>query len=71
MSGTKIKRATTLIIGDAELNCNCKDLSIEDLNVTHIGLSINILDKFDLIIYSDIKGTKVLKSRFTKTGVVR
>ena len=67
---TKIRKATTLIIGDVELNCNCKDLGIEDLNITHVGLNMNILNQFDIILYSDSKGTKILKSTYTKTGVV-
>lgn len=70
MSETKIRRATTLIIGDVELNCNCKDLTIEDLNITHIGFSDMVLNQFDIILYSGSKGTKILKSTYTKTGVV-
>lgn len=68
--GTKIRKATTLIIGDVELNCNCKDLSIDDLNITHVGFSMSVINQFDIIIYSDTKGTKILKSVYTKTGVV-
>ena len=59
MSETKIRRATTLIIGDVELNCNCKDLTIEDLNITHIGFSDMVLNQFDIILYSGSKGTKI------------
>lgn len=70
MSETKIRRATTLIIGDVELNCNCKDLTIEDLNITHVGFSDMVLNQFDIILYSGSKGTKILKSTYTKTGVV-
>lgn len=70
MSGTSIKRATTLIISDVELNCNCKDLTIEDLNITHIGLNMDILKQFDLVLYTGSKGTKLLKSKYTKTGII-
>jgi hypothetical protein len=70
MSSNKIAKATTLIIGDNELNCNCKDLKIEDLNITHIGLNLSILKQFDLILYSGEKGTKLIKSRYTKTGII-
>ena len=66
----RIKRATTLIIGDVELNCNCENLTIDDLNITHIGLAQTIQDKFDLILYEGSKGTKLLKSTFTKTGKI-
>ncbi len=67
----KIQKASTLILSDIELHCNCKDLTLEDLNLTHIGLNMNILDKFDLIIYSGEKGDKILKSKFTKTGTIK
>jgi hypothetical protein len=67
----KIQKASTLILSDIELNCNCKDLTIDDLNITHVGLNMNILDKFDLVIYSGEKGDKILKSRFTKTGTIK
>lgn len=67
---TKIKRASTLVIGDTELNCTCKDLSIEDLNITHVGLNMQVLEPFDIIIYSGSRGTKIIKSKYTKTGVV-
>lgn len=66
----KIQKASTLILSDTELSCNCKELTIDDLNITHVGLNMNILDKFDLVIYSGSKGDKVLKSKFTKTGTI-
>lgn len=66
----KIRKVTTLIIGDVELNCDCKDLTIDDLNITHIGFSKSVIDQFDMIIYSDTRGTKILKSVYTKTGIV-
>ncbi len=68
---SKIKKAQALIIGDIELNCNCDDLTIEDLNISHIGFGQIILDKFDIIIYDGKKGTKLLKSTYTKTGVIK
>lgn len=67
----KIRRATTLIITDTELNCNCPDLSIEELSLSNIGLNQDIIKNFDLILYSGKKGTKLLKSTWTKTGVIR
>ena len=61
----------TLIIGDDELNCDCKTLSIEELNISHVGFSIQVLEGFDLIIYSGTKGCKIIKSKYTKTGIIR
>ena len=70
MSNAKLRKVTSLIISDDELNCNCKDLKLEDLNVTHIGFSSLVTDQYDLIIYTGEKGTKILKSTYTKTGIV-
>lgn len=61
----------TLIINDDDLNCDCADKTIEDISVANIGFSIAVINSFDLIIYEGTKGTKILKSKLTKTGVVK
>ena len=60
----------SLIIGDDELDCDCDKVTIDDLNISHIGFAISVLDKFDFIMYEGKKGTKILKSVYTKTGKV-
>ena len=66
----RLKVINTLLIGDNELECNCKDKTIDDINITMIGLNPNDLKKYDLILYSGSKGTKIIKSTYTKTGKV-
>lgn len=66
----RLKVVNTLLIGDNELECNCKDKTIDDINITMIGLNPNDLKKYDLILYSGSKGTKIIKSTYTKTGKV-
>jgi hypothetical protein len=51
----------TLILGDEDMNCDCKDKTINDLNITMIGLNLSSLDKFDLIVYRGNKGVKILR----------
>ena len=51
----------TLILGDEDMNCDCKDKTINDLNITMIGLNLSSLDKFDLIVYHGKKGVKILR----------
>lgn len=51
----------TLILDDTDMNCDCKDKTLEDLNITMIGLNLSSLDKFDLIVYKGNKGTKILR----------
>lgn len=60
----------SLIIGDSELDCDCDKVTIDDLNISHVGFAISVLDKFDFIMYEGKKGTKILKSVYTKTGKV-
>ncbi len=65
------KNLNTLIIGDDELECKCKGKSIDEINISSIGFSIETLEKFDLIIYNGNKGTKIIKSKYTNTGVIK
>lgn len=65
-----VAQPKTLIIGDDELNCDCEKLGLGDLNIGHVGFSMALLDQFDLILYNGKKGTKILKSKYTKTGIV-
>ena len=53
-----------LILDDNDMNCDCKDKTLDDLNITMIGLNLSSLDKFDLIIYKGNKGTKILRGKF-------
>ena len=63
-------RPKALIISDPELNCDCAGLSIDDLNISHLGFSVSVVEGYDLIIYSGTKGDKILKSKYTKTGKI-
>lgn len=65
------KNLDTLIIGDDELECKCEGKSIDEINISSIGFSIETLNKFDLIIYQGKKGTKIIKSKYTNTGVIK
>ncbi len=65
------KNLDTLIIGDDELECKCEGKSIDEINISSIGFSIDTLNKFDLIIYQGKKGTKIIKSKYTNTGVIK
>jgi hypothetical protein len=66
----RVKRINALLIGDNELECNCKDKTIDDINISLVAFSPDTLEKYDLIIYSGSKGTKIVKSTYTKTGKV-
>jgi hypothetical protein len=65
------KNLDTLIIGDDELECKCEGKSIDEINISSVGFSIETLEKFDLMIYQGKKGTKIIKSKYTNTGVIK
>lgn len=66
----KLRQVGALLIGDDELECNCKDKTIDDINISMVSFSPDTLKKYDLIIYSGSKGTKIVKSTYTMTGKV-
>ena len=61
----------TLIVDDNDLNCDCKDKTIDDISIVNVGFSVSVLDSFDMIIYNGTKGAKILKSTYTKTGIIK
>ena len=61
----------TLIVDDKDLNCDCKDKTIDDISIVNVGFSVSVLDSFDMIIYNGTKGAKILKSTYTKTGIIK
>lgn len=65
----RIRTVQTLLIGDDELECNCAK-TIDDINIGMIAFSPDTIAKYDLIIYSGSKGTKIVKSTYTKTGKI-
>lgn len=61
----------TLIVNDDDLNCDCSSKTIDDITIVNVGFSIGVLGKFDMVIYKGTKGTKILKSTFTRTGIIK
>jgi len=61
----------TLIVGDNELECNCKSLNIDKINISNVSFKDADLEKFDLIVYKGKKGQKILRSSITKLGVIK
>ena len=58
------KLLNTLIVGDDDLECKCKnnkDLTLELLNLVNVGFVPGDLERYDLIIYKGSRGTKILK----------
>lgn len=60
----------TLILGDDDLECKTKTLTLSDLSLANTSFTTTDLAKYDLIVYTGLKGTKILKSRYFKIGKV-
>lgn len=68
-----MKRDSTrlLILSDQDMNCDPKNKKgIEKMSITDIGLSALAIKDYDMVIYEGEKGTKILKNKFFKKGIV-
>ena len=61
----------TLIVDDNDLNCDCSKKTIDDISILDVGFSVAVIDSFEMIIYDGSKGSKILKSKYTKTGIIK
>ena len=59
-----------LILNDADMNCDTKTADINKLRLEDIGLSMFAIQGYDMVIYEGVKGSKILKSKYTKKGVI-
>lgn len=59
-----------LILDDADMNCDTKTADINKMGIEDIGLSMFAIQNYDLVIYEGVKGSKILKSKYTKKGVI-
>lgn len=59
-----------LILNDDDMNCDSKNTDINKLKLEDIGLSMFAIQQYDLVIYEGVKGSKILKSKYTKKGII-
>ena len=60
----------TLFVDDNDLECKCDNLKLEDINLGKLGFVNADLEKFELIVYKGKRGTKIIKSKYTQTGII-
>lgn len=60
----------TLIVSDDDLECKNDKTTLTDLNLNSLSFNLDDINQFNLIIYKGVKGTKVLKSDYFRTGRV-
>lgn len=59
-----------LIVNDDDLNCNTKTFTLDDIDLSSLGVSMLAIKNYDLIIYEGSRGSKILKSRYTTKGII-
>ena len=58
-----------LLVDDNDLECKCKK-ELDQINIGSLAFTTADLEKFDLIFYKGQAGTKLIRSRYTKTGKI-
>lgn len=59
-----------LVLDDEDMNCDTRNSSLDNMGIQNIGLSMFAIQDYDLVIYEGKKGSKILKSKYTKKGVI-
>lgn len=57
-----------LIVNDADMNCDIAKDTVDNMSIANVSFVKADLDRFDMIIYVGVKGSKILKSKYTPLG---
>lgn len=60
----------TLIINDDDLDCDCKETTLENMTIANVGFRLPDIERFDMVIYKGKRGQKILRSRYTGLGKI-
>lgn len=60
----------SLIVGDDDIECKSESLTLTDLSTKDLNFNLEDLKKFELIVYSGKRGTKILRSKYFKSGKI-
>lgn len=67
----KYKGINLLILSDEDMNCDSSSQDITKMGLDNIGFSMLAIKDYDIIIYEGKKGSKILKSSYTKKGEIK
>lgn len=67
----KYRGVNLLILGDEDMNCNSSSDGLDKMKLENIGFSFLAIKDYDIVIYEGKKGSKILKSTYTKKGEIR
>lgn len=66
----KYKGINLLLLSDEDMNCDTKTKDLSKMGIENIGFSMLAIKDYDLVVYEGKKGTKILKSKYTKKGEI-
>ena len=52
------------------MNCDSKTDDLDKIGLENIGFSMLAIQGYDMVVYEGTKGSKILKSRYTKKGKI-
>lgn len=64
------KMINTLFVNDDDLECDCKEVSLDNLSIANVGFRLPDIERFDMVIYKGKRGEKILRSKFTGLGKI-
>lgn len=67
----KYKGINLLLLSDEDMNCDVSSKDLSKMGLENIGFSMLAIKDYDIIIYEGKKGSKILKSSFTKKGEIK
>lgn len=59
-----------LVVDDHDVHCKTPE-DLEPMTLDNLNFLPADIEKFDLIVYQGKRGTKILKSAFFKTGIIK
>jgi len=60
----------TLIVNDDDLDCDCKETTLESMTIANVGFRLPDIERFDMVIYKGKRGQKILRSKYTGLGKI-
>ena len=64
------KMINTLFVNDDDLECDCKEVNLDNLSIANVGFRLPDIERFDMVIYKGRRGEKILRSKFTGLGKI-
>jgi hypothetical protein len=59
-----------LVVNDNDVHCKTPD-DLGPMTLDNLNFLPKDVEKFDLIVYQGKRGTKILKSEFFRTGIIK